>query len=951
MRFSPQRLAIVASCDRSSVKTKDDSLTLVHHLVHHLNRNVKRNLARSFVYLLNRLMLIWMAQPSIAWSNPVPLAASIVSDGSLPNPSVVQVNEIIGGTRSGNNVFHSFEQFSIPLGQTAIFKPDSGIQNIIARVTGKNRSILEGEIQAPSNIFLMNPNGITFGPQATLNITGSFLATTAPILQFRDGKTFSSDRTIDPILSVNLPVGIQWGSQPSGDIQNFGGLVVPESLTLIAPKIEFNQASAIGQRIDIQSPTHLVLNESQLTTQNGGELTLQVGDLNAQSSLIASSYFTSSNSPLAGKLTIQGRGDLRFDQLSFVEAKTFPGVSHRGNDIEITGRSIFLQNGSMITTQSLGAGNAGNIHLTASDRIELLDTRSGLLANFTTISSATYLEDRTRSGDITLLAPNITIGNQALVQSVAVTSSQQTGNIHIQADDRLTVDNSIISSFDLSNQQAGAIVLDASTVQILNGSWIESNVFNNGQGSMISILGRDQLLISDKGTYIRSQTFGPGRGGDLLLQGQQITVSNGAIVSTDSTASGAGGQLWLEGQTINILEGGQLRSASSGDGNSGNIQVKASKQILIKDKDIYDPISAFLVDSINTISSNVGYIPASQLPPNSDPKGILLLTNPLYSLEPIIIPVSLSIALNQKYTGINASSTGNGKAGNIDIQSPLVNIQAFSLISNASIGLGDSAKISIQAQQVNMENSSIIGSTILANGGMVEIIADTLTFKKSNILTSTVEGNGGIVTLNIRDLLTLKQDSNITARAANLGQGGIITINNRNGFIVAEANRNNDILATASRGKGGIISIRSAGIFNLIPRQIQTTKSDLLASSDTGIQGSITLTLAQQKLDSSFSKLPDAILDRSNYIIPSCPSIVRDNRLIVTGQGGRMPTASEMVNLLSLEIEPTFQRPPNENHSLTLIEATHWQRQADGSLSLLPSRNSSPPLLLASCLY
>jgi filamentous hemagglutinin family protein len=905
-------------------------------------RSIVRHNRRLVQVLNGSLFTLILSQSSLVRSE------AIVSDGSLPRPSVVTGQIITGGTQSGANLFHSFDIFSVPALQVVKFQPDSGIQNIITRVTGGSRSVIDGEIQAPGNFFLINPNGITFGAQSSLNIGGSFFATTAPSLRFSDGRVFGSDRTVPPVLSVNVPIGVQWGSQRSGDIQNFGNLRVPEALTLIAPEIAFNQASATGKTLDIQASYQLSLNRSDLTTSSGGNLSLQVGDLIADASRITASHFITSESNQPEKLTIQATNNVILNNLSSVETKTFPGVANAGNDIQISGKSIVLRNGSNVTTQSLGEGNAGNITLNATDRIALLDDRSGLLPNNTTISSATFLGDNTRSGNISLNAREVSVINQALIQSTAIQSNQQTGDIWIQASNSINVDNSIISNLDFSDQRSGSLTLQAQTVKIVNGSWIESKIVNNVQGSSISLLATDRLLISDPGTAVRTETSGSGRGGDVALRGNYIKISDGAIVSTASQGSGSGGNLSALGQDVSIMDGGQLRSAASGNGDSGMIQVNASNRILVKGEDNYDPISASLISSITSSTATVRYIPASQLPPDSDPNGIFVIRNPLYYTDPLIIPVSLNIALNEKYTGIKASSYGNGKAGDINLQAPLIDVRFFSLISNSSIGLGNSAKVAIQAKTLNLDYSTILSSSIRSkSGGVVQITADNLFNRSGQILASTIEGDGGIITLDIRDRLTLSQNSNITARSVSIGKGGIITINNNNGFVIVEPNGNNDILATASVGQGGIVSIRSAGVFNIVPRQVQTLGNDLLASSNAGIQGTITLNLTQQEIQPITPKLSETILDRSHYIMPSCPNIVRNNRLIITGQGGRTPTASEMLNLLSLETTSNQERVPSSEKVLT--EATHWERQADGSIALLPSTIANVPKLLASC--
>ncbi|HBE19361.1 MAG TPA: filamentous hemagglutinin, partial [Cyanobacteria bacterium UBA11149] len=151
--------------------------------------------------------------------------------------TIVTVNgqtfNISGGTFSGDgkNLFHSFQQLGLDANQIANFLSNPQVQNILGRVVGGDPSIINGLIKVTggnSNLYLMNPAGMIFGPNARLNVPGDFTATTASAIGFGNDKWFNALGTNNYTNLVGNPNQFAFDLPQQGVIINAGELEVSE---------------------------------------------------------------------------------------------------------------------------------------------------------------------------------------------------------------------------------------------------------------------------------------------------------------------------------------------------------------------------------------------------------------------------------------------------------------------------------------------------------------------------------------------------------------------------------------------------------------------------------------------------------------------------------------------------------------------------------------------------
>ena len=174
----------------------------------------------------------------LASTNSPVQAQSVVLDQSLGNGASLgagpaySITEAMG-RKVGDSLFHSFSRFSLLGGETAEFTTASAIQNILARITGAEVSTIDGVIRAPANLFFLNPNGVVFNSGATLDVDGSFHASTADYLRMgatafyvdesRATADLGSVFSIDPGVLLDAPEAFGFVSDTPASITLAGG--------------------------------------------------------------------------------------------------------------------------------------------------------------------------------------------------------------------------------------------------------------------------------------------------------------------------------------------------------------------------------------------------------------------------------------------------------------------------------------------------------------------------------------------------------------------------------------------------------------------------------------------------------------------------------------------------------------------------------------------------------
>ncbi|WP_300006428.1 filamentous hemagglutinin N-terminal domain-containing protein [Anabaena sp. AL09] len=516
----------------------------------------------SIMKTITLLPVFLLSIPQLAVAQITP-DATLGSENSSITPRVNSENEsvdlITGGATRGSSLFHSFLEFNVNHGQRVYFDNPANINNIFSRVTGNNVSHILGTlgVYGTANLYLLNPKGIIFGKDAKLDIAGSFFATTANSFKFPDGNEFSAANPQMPLLTMSVPVGVQFGSQP-GDISSQGNLEVGKNLTFSAENVKLEgqlkaQTATLEARQDLNigDYTGISLQGKAGGNINYGEIEINNTDPNITSndpSLLLNAVGTITGSKNIST-TIPGL---------FVDLQAKDNINIK--DISSNGGEMTLTAGGNINTQSLDsssysqsgtAGNGGGMTLTAGGNINTLTLNSSSRSDFETAGNG---------GGMTLTAGG-NINTQDLF-SYSISDSGTAGNgggMTLTAGGNINTQSlqSLSQSDSGTAGNGGGMTLTAggniNTESLDSYSESISGTAGNGGGMTLTAGGNINTESLDSYSYSKSGTAGNG-GGMTLTAGGNINTQD--LYSSSYSVSGTAGN----GGEMTLTAGGDINT-------------------------------------------------------------------------------------------------------------------------------------------------------------------------------------------------------------------------------------------------------------------------------------------------------------------------------------------------------------------------------------------------------
>ena len=663
------------------------------------------------------------------------------------------VDVIEGGAQRGQNLFHSFETFNVDEGRGAFFFSPANTENIFSRVTGGDPSEILGILgtfgEALPDLFFINPNGIIFGKNATLEVDGSFVATSADGVQLGQGIFSATQPQVPSALLTVDPSAFLFSQATPGNILNTAvaplGLRVPNGHSLVllggnvtldagqAPEAGNGGVSALGGRVelggvlgvgtvglDIDGDIFFLtfpemaranvlvangagVNAINISNENGGSITIQGNnvDISGESILLTgiSANFENSDGQ-SGDVSIDATGGFTLTSGSSIN-NTVVGLGDSG-DVAITASSVTITGDSNIVSAVLGEGDAGIISIAADETLTIAGRATGIASTVSSFDRSGFptIPATGGEGEISLEADQIIVEGGALVSTTSFSGEADVGNIRLRATASIRLDGAETNLQSATSGQgnAGDIVVAAPIFEVLDGASLLTIADDDSMGDAGAIV----ITASDRVTVSGAD---PNGNPSVLLS--RVNLS----------AMGDGGDIVVTADDVDILDGGQLVASTEGTGDAGNVTITAGGRVS------FSGTSAGLSRSEN--------------------------------------PVFRSAAFSQ----VDERAVGAG--GDIRITATTLEVLDGALLNASTLGDGDAGSIRIRADSVTFGGgspngllssaTSAIGTRAAGQGGDIAITTNVLALLDGAQLAANTSGRGdaGRVALRASDRITI----------------------------------------------------------------------------------------------------------------------------------------------------------------------------------------------------
>jgi filamentous hemagglutinin family protein len=784
------------------------------------------------------------------------------------------------GARAGDNLFHSFELFSLAEGERATFAGDFGIDNVIARVTGPQTSFIDGVLGssiAGANLWLLNPRGVMFGAHARIDLTGALNVSTAGTLDFDDGAALRADAGAPPVLSVASPTAFRLLGGAPGRIEVSGvQLKNPHGFALRSGVIEISDRGGLA------------------TSALGG---FPGGDIE----LFASQRISLIDAPPGVGQQIFGTLDSRA-----------VGATDAG-DIRLEAPVIELVDGADVRSVTFGSGAGGRISIVADESLALygLSAATGQSSQINSIAASTG-----RGGDVDVLTSSLVMDDAARLWSLT-SGPGAGGHVTVDAGSIFAEASSQIYSLtrgpgrggDVTVTASGEIMLGglASDLKFGFGASIGARSAENadGQGGTVRI--ESPVIVLIDGGRIDTSAFSTGDGGDVWIEAESITVSGhgpiASFIGATSLGSGNAGDVHVHTARLVLDSGGTIVSDAFGSGRGGDIFIVATESVRMLAGDAARPDVAEVGEQGD---DNRAQRLAMRAPP---PEGRLysgfIAANARSDGAAGSISITAPSVRLADGAAVTSSTTGSADGGRIvitadelvldgkvmDDRSP-TQIRAESGVDSRQAS-GDGGKITLIVGRLDVTNGATISSSSYGVGdaGDIRIAArDGIRIENGRIATEALEASGGNINLSAGGGIMLTGGEISTSVMRGSGRGGNITIGADPEHGVDGTSRvvlnDSRIVAEADAGSGGTIEI-SSRVF------MASSNSVVDASAATGVDGQVRIDAVDLATEAPVENIVAHYVDAASLLRQQCAA--RDGRFAVRTRRGQPASPEEML--------------------------------------------------------